>query len=106
MQETVAGMPDPTSTTSSVDGAPVVVRCAPAALIEFAQPFPAAPLLPHGQGVVWSASEPSPKQNGVIAFDFPSSNTPWPVWVPAALRIVATNTSDPSSRRNASSLPK
>src|SRR5262245_50722245 len=67
MQATLAGMPEPTSTTSSVTCRPVVSRWAPAGLTELAQPFPCAPLLPHGQGVVTEGSRPSPGQKLVPA---------------------------------------
>ena len=44
-----------------IASAPVAARFAPLTLNEFAQPLPAAPVLPHGQAV----PEPSPKQYGV-----------------------------------------
>src|SRR4029079_5678008 len=55
-------MPVPCSTSVSFArlDAPVVVRFAPFALTELAQPLPAVPLLPHGQAV----PVPSPKQYG------------------------------------------
>src|SRR5688572_1275450 len=53
----------PVSTNVSPEtlAVPLAARCPPAGNTEFAQPLPAAPLLPHGQGT----TEPSPKQNGI-----------------------------------------
>src|SRR5688572_21157436 len=55
-------MPEPESTAVSGLVLPDAVSRAPFALVEFAQPRPAAPMLPQGQGV---GCVPSPKQNGV-----------------------------------------
>src|SRR5688572_20338526 len=66
MHDTLAGMPEPRRTTSSVAVAPEVARFAPAGLTEFAQPLPAAPTLPQGHAVVCDVSMPSPTQNGAM----------------------------------------
>src|SRR5687768_13324270 len=82
MQATVAGMPEPWSTTSSFDGRPVAARLPPAALAEFAQPLPAVPLFPQGQGVVWSVSVPSPAQKDVVGFVSTSTSPCGFAWKP------------------------
>src|SRR5688572_20820268 len=74
MQETVAGMPEPLSTTLSLAAAPVAVRFAPAGLTEFAQPVPAAACVAPAQGVVWSVKVPWPAQKGSNVGGVPTVN--------------------------------
>jgi hypothetical protein len=58
----VAGVFVEPSTTSSASTEPSATRRAPLVLNECAQPCPAAPLLPQGQGIVWSTPSVSFEQ--------------------------------------------
>src|ERR1041384_445460 len=68
MQLDVAGIPDPCNVTASAPVAgsisvkPVAVSNAPLGFAEFEQPWPGAPVLPHGHG---TGSVPSPEHVGV-----------------------------------------
>src|SRR6187401_2494987 len=62
-------------------GEPVAASSAPPVPIEFSQPWPAMPLLPHGQG----APDPSPKQKLVTGEGPPPPGTsPEPATEPGA----------------------